>query len=255
MGRKLDRYLSASYAPGRFRVEFRGFSIGAERSNGGRYTGVIEIEDGSEVGLEVWDRREDGSEHSNVWDHGCDSAILDAIAPRRAERYGNFRRILPELADAICAADPAAEARRNSPRQLALDLADRVPAGTRKEDFLPFVTAVLQHLCDRQRGALGRDEAAASFAIAGEQLQYLADFRRLTGRDFDPASDQVTRAEVDALPPVPRAPSAAPEYKCLECGAVYDRPEHVEAGGMGCDRCNGETRRDWRRHLVTAEAR
>lgn len=25
--------------------------------------------------------------------------------------------------------------------------------------------------------------------------------------------------------------------ECLECGAIYDEPGHVEAGGMGCDRC------------------
>lgn len=26
--------------------------------------------------------------------------------------------------------------------------------------------------------------------------------------------------------------------ECLECGATYDHPGHVEPGGMGCDRCN-----------------
>jgi hypothetical protein len=28
------------------------------------------------------------------------------------------------------------------------------------------------------------------------------------------------------------------ELECFECGAVYEEPGHVEAGGMSCDRCN-----------------
>ena len=32
-------------------------------------------------------------------------------------------------------------------------------------------------------------------------------------------------------------PIRATETECLECGAVYSQPGHVEAGGMACDRC------------------
>lgn len=261
MGRKLDRYLDRPWAPGRFRVEFEGLSIGAERdtTNGNRYTGIVEIEDGQAICWELGDPVDDHSP-SNVWDHDFfgsgskGSAILDRIAPYTKDRLtpNTFRRIAPELAAAIRAADPTAEARRNSPRQLALDLAERVPAGVRKEDFLPFVTAVLQYLGAAQGQALDRDEPAASFGIAGEQIRYLADFRRLAGRDFDPTADRVTRAEVDALPITPRSPAPDPRHECLECGAVFDEPGHIEGGGMGCVRCNGEARRDWKRHLVTA---
>ena len=36
-----------------------------------------------------------------------------------------------------------------------------------------------------------------------------------------------------ALPPQ----LMATETECLECGATYDEPGHVESGGMSCDRC------------------
>lgn len=31
---------------------------------------------------------------------------------------------------------------------------------------------------------------------------------------------------------------SCPHLECFECGAVYDKPGHVEWGQMGCDRCN-----------------
>lgn len=33
------------------------------------------------------------------------------------------------------------------------------------------------------------------------------------------------------------APPPCPLLECLECGAAYEKPGHVEWGGMGCDRC------------------
>jgi hypothetical protein len=38
-------------------------------------------------------------------------------------------------------------------------------------------------------------------------------------------------AASEGLPAIPN------ETECLECGAVYASAGHVEAGGMGCDRC------------------
>ena len=50
--------------------------------------------------------------------------------------------------------------------------------------------------------------------------------------DEDETQRQVAHAvALEGLPVVPR------ETECLECGAVYSEPGHVEAGGMGCDRC------------------
>ena len=223
-----------------FPVTHDGHELLASRdeTNNNRYTGDVLIEGGNLIGWELSDPI-NGQEHSNVWDQGRESAILDAIAPRRQETYGCFRRLNPDLAELIRRSDPEAAVRRETPRALALDLLDRIPPGTRKEDFLPLVTAVLQYLCGRQGEALDRDEAAASFAIAGEQLRYLEDFRRLTGRDFDAATDRVTRAEVDALPVFPQPPAPPVEYECLECGATYSTPDPIEPGGMGCRRCNG----------------
>jgi DNA-directed RNA polymerase subunit RPC12/RpoP len=170
------------------------------------------------------------------------AAILAEFRRLQAPRREAYARVRAALAEA--------ESRRAEARRAALEMAERVPAGTRKEDFLPFVTAVLQHFAAAQGVALEHDEAAASFAIASEQLQYLADFRRLTGRDFDPARDIVTRAEVEALPVTPPAPPAPVVYECLECGAAFDEPGHVESGGMGCDRCNSSLAAGWRRHLI-----
>lgn len=41
-------------------------------------------------------------------------------------------------------------------------------------------------------------------------------------------------AAAHALDGLPEAPV---ETECLECGATYATPGHVEAGGMACDRC------------------
>jgi hypothetical protein len=125
---------------------------------------------------------------------------------------------------------------------VASEMARRVPAGTRKEDFLPFVRAAIQHFDAGQDRALAADAAADSFAIANEQLQYRADFARLAGRDFDPSRDGVDRAEVESLPLTPTPAPALREItvECLECGATYPiaKAHLVDDGGMGCMRCN-----------------
>lgn len=73
--------------------------------------------------------------------------------------------------------------------------------------------------------------------------------------DFLPREEKITQAQVaglsegaaeffvdakeafgdDAVALV--GPLSTTAIECLECGAVYDEPGHVEPGAMGCDRC------------------
>ena len=82
-------------------------------------------------------------------------------------------------------------------RRLALAALERVPAGTIKEDHLPFVQAVLQYLDARQGEAFAADSMAQSFAIANEQLMYFSEFRRLAGRQWDRRGDAITLEEIE----------------------------------------------------------
>ena len=179
----------------------------------------------------------------NAWDDlpAGDLELADRLAPFTPDVYTpgqSFRRPHPELVAAVWAAHPATEW---NPRRIAFEALERVPHGTKKEDFLPFVRAVLGHLDGRQARALDADELAPSFALAGDQLKYRADFLRLAGREFDPAADAITRAEVEAIPVPPPLPPEPIEWivECWECGATYpaDQAHKVEDGGMGCARC------------------
>lgn len=48
------------------------------------------------------------------------------------------------------------------------------------------------------------------------------------------AQETIAQAHAAAMAGLPRIPR---ETECLECGAVYQEPGHVESGGMSCDRC------------------
>jgi hypothetical protein len=165
-------------------------------------------------------------------------SLADPNVEKLCAHDGKFVRMRPEIAATIVASLRPLIARADDPKLIAKEAARRVPTGTSKEDFLPFVTAVLRYLDRSQSRAMDRDEAAASFAVAGEQVRYREDFRRLTGREFDPATDRITWAEIEALPVTPPVPPSPYVEECLECGATYGSPGHVEPGGMGCDRCN-----------------
>ena len=77
------------------------------------------------------------------------------------------------------------------------------------------------------------------------QRSYYRDtFRRLTGREFDVAADDVTAEEIAALPdPIPLTAEEIAErnrpavYECLECGFRTENPNLIGAGGMSCVRC------------------
>jgi DNA-directed RNA polymerase subunit RPC12/RpoP len=160
-----------------------------------------------------------------------------------------FVRLRPEVGAAIVASLGPVIAGAKDSRLLALLASERVPGDTRKEDWLPFVRAALTFWSEVESEGFDSDAPAQAFAGTGQRLEYQADFRRLTGRDWTPA-DAISASEVLAFAKVDR-PAATPQYECLECGATFDSPEYIEPGGMGCDRCNSEMRRPWRRHLVT----
>lgn len=169
---------------------------------GDRVIGFMTTPSGVSVSYEIY-RSRPGGTHSNLWSHGdnnfCgpgDHAAADRLFPFVPGEFGTFRRATPDLIAATWAA-VAQEAR--TPRNLAQEAARRVTDGTRKEDWLPFVTAVLQWLTLELCEAFDRDDTGATFDLEGERVKYLADFRRLTGRDFDREADAVTWEEIEAL--------------------------------------------------------
>lgn len=225
---------------------FEGVEATAEYTrHGDRICGGVRFPSGKSRGYEV--SRFKGKYYSNIWgvDDAAgltaeDVAVLDRLFPVTPDENtpNSFRRARQDFAAAVWAAVPEGAW---TARSAALEAANRVPVGMQKEDWLPFVTATLHYFDESQGEAIERDETAASFALADQQIRYLADFRRLTGRDFDPEADRVTREEIESHPVTPPAPSRpTPDVECLECGATYppQKAHLIDAGGMGCVRCN-----------------
>lgn len=102
------------------------------------------------------------------------------------------------------------------------------------EAFLPYVTACCHYW-----------KHAASLEAINQGAYYQNSFRQLTGRDFDPLADILTLSEVQALPePRPLTTAEIAErdrptlYECMECGFQTEKSHLIDAGGMGCVRCN-----------------
>lgn len=79
-----------------------------------------------------------------------------------------------------------------------------------------------------EAAAIEEDNAAEAFAATGARVR-LAE--RPTGVAAIPSRDDLLAAR-------PLLATEPVKYECLECGATYDDPSKIEAGGMGCVRCN-----------------
>jgi hypothetical protein len=187
------------------RLNFDGVDATAEYTrHGDRVMGQVRLPSGKWRGYETSYFK--GVHYSNIWGvddptdlTADDVAILDRLFPVTPDENTphSFRRATRAFVDAVWGAVPEGAW---TTRRIALAALDRVPAGVRKEDWLPFVTAALVYFGESQSEALDRDETGASFAIADQQLSYLADFRRLAGRDFDPETDRIAREMIESYP-------------------------------------------------------
>lgn len=191
------------------------------------------------------DRKTISSEKYSLYESGpgCPPSIgvvTGEDALRIIEAYNEIHRPIMEKAAAEEAAFQRRKTEWTEAKEIALLAATRVPAGTRKDAFLPFVRAALGHFDAAQDAALHYDDTATSFSVANEQLAYREAFKKLTGREYDAVADKITRAEIEVLPVSPPSPPHPVVYECLECGATYppEQAHLIDAGGMGCARCN-----------------
>ncbi len=108
----------------------------------------------------------------------------------KAEREASARKNSRELTDS----DPIENA-----KAATLLVVDKVPTGTVKEDFLPYVRAALTYWGRVQQKALDDDNTRASFQAAEQQIKFFREFEKLTGRKFDLATDAATLEEIESL--------------------------------------------------------
>lgn len=113
----------------------------------------------------------------------------------------------------------------------------RVRLASNKDQFVPYLRAVLQFWAEIQRQALSDDNTRASFEAAGQELLFRGEFEKATGRKWDEKADAISADEVDALPLAEAKELKPQRYECLECGYVTSNPSEIESGGMGCVRC------------------
>lgn len=90
----------------------------------------------------------------------------------------------------------------------------------------------------------GGGYAPMDFALTAEEVAQLLAFRTEVDAEWKRRAAEWIRDEAERTDAIARAcaldglpPDTPTELECLECGAVYAEPGHVEAGGMACDRC------------------
>ncbi len=90
---------------------------------------------------------------------------------------------------------------------------------------------------------------AFNFEITQEECALLLEFAEIVDSEWRRRAAAWREAESERTKAIAQAvalESLSPAVvhatfgptECLECGAVFDEPGHVESGGMGCDRCN-----------------